>query len=307
MKRLIVCLTCLILAIGGAVSAQTKQEVEALIKTLKTSKDAKARAAAANSLRDIADVRTVLARPAEGALTDALKDDSGEVRAAAVLALGRLEPYKKDRLPGLIGMLKEGEPGLVNAMTMLGQTEGGAKDAIPLIEDIVKKEAAKPDNMRNGDLINRGNQALVGIRQHLIGGWITALKDDKDAKVRASSAAELLKVAQTNAEQAKPAIPVLVGALKDDNADVRKSALTALGAAKADLPTVMPGLIAIVKNLKEDKAVRLTAISMLGAGGPNAKEALPYLEFLQSREAKKEDKDKELVDKLTEAIEAIKK
>src|SRR5262249_35976074 len=153
----------------------------------------------------------------------------------------------------LLGMVKEGEPGLLGAIDMLGRTQGGAKDAIPLIEDLLKKEAAKADNMRNGDLINRSNQALVGIRQHLIGGWIASLKEDKDGKVRASSAAELLKVAQIDAEQAKQAFPVLVDALKDDNADVRKSALTALATAKAEPQVMMEGLIAIVKNLREEK------------------------------------------------------
>ena len=110
-------------------------------------------------------------------------------------------------------------------------------------------------------------------------------------------------------EQAKPHIGVLVNALKDDDADVRKSALTALGNAKADVPTMMPGLIAIVKNAKEDKAVRISAVTLLGSGGPNAKEALPFLEFIHSREAKKDekDRDKELFEKLTEAIAAIKK
>jgi HEAT repeat protein len=314
MKRLLVVLTCLVLAAGGGVRAQTakeKERVEALIKVIKTSKDAKQRAGAANEIADIGQVRLVLARPAEAALIDAMKDDSPEVRGAAARTLTLFEPYKKDRIPNLLGLLKDGEPRdtRINAITMLGQTEGGAKEAIPLLEEIVKKEADKAENMRDGDLINRSNQALVGIRQHLLGGYIATLKDDKDAKQRATAAAELAKIAQLNVEQAKPAIPVLVGALSDDNVDVRRSAIAALGAAKPDPPTILPGLIAIVKNIREDKAVKLTAIGMLTALGPNAQESLPFLEFLHGREGKKDekDRDKELYDKLTQAIAAIKK
>lgn len=314
MKRLLVALTCLVLTVGGVASAQTakqKEEVDGLIKALKTAKDPKQRAGAANALTDIAMVRTALARPAEDALIGALKDENPEVRGAAVRTLTLLEPYKKDRIVNLLPLLKDGEPRdtRATAVDMLGRTEGGAKDAIPLIEEILKKEGEKAENMRDGDLINRSVQALGGIRQHLLGGYITTLQKDKDAKQRATAAVELTKIAQLNAEQAKPAVPVLVGALSDDDVEVRRAAIAALGAAKADPQTVVPGLIAIIKNIREDKTVKLTAINMLSTAGPNAREALPFLEFLQVREGKKDekDRDKDLYDKLTQAIAAIKK
>ena len=314
MRQLLVLLTGLLFLIGNGVSGQTakqKAELDALIKVLQTAKDPKARVNVANEMTQLGLVRVTLIRGAEPALIAALKDDNGEVRQAVVGALIVLEPYKKDRVANLIPLLKDGEPrnGRLGAVIMLGKTEGGAIEAVPGLEEILKKEGEKADNMRDGEMIQQVNEALVRIRQYLIEGYIKAVAQDKDAKVRASSAAELAKIAQTKVEQAKPAIPALVGALKDDDAEVRKAALNALTFAKPEPAQIVPGLVVIVKNLKEDKGVRLSAIGMLAALGPNARDSLPFLEFLLDRETKKgeNDRDKALFDKLTEAVAAIKK
>ena len=313
MKRLAIGLTCLLLGLSGGASAQVKSkaEVDDLVKVLKTSKDPKGRAAAANELAQTGLVRLALIRPTEPALIDALKDENQEVRGAALGVLGLLTPYKKERIPNLLLLLKDGEnPNTIGtAAVMLGQTEGGAKDAIPLLEAIAKKEQDKPENMRNGNLLGQIGQALVGIRGNLIGGWIATVKDEKDPKQRAAAAGELAKVAQLKAEQAQPAIPALLGAVRDEDVEVRKAALTALTFAKPQPQDMMPALISSLKNNKEDKGLRLTVIGMLGAYGPNARDALPFLEFMHERESKKDEKvrDKELFDKLTQSLEAIKK
>jgi HEAT repeat protein len=314
MRRLVVLLTALLFLIGNGLngqSAKQKEEVEAYLKTLKNAKDPKARVNAANELTNLGMVRSLLIRAAEPGLIAALKDDNGEVRQAVVATLMVLEPYKKDRVANLLPMLAVNEPrnGRLGAVIMLGKTEGGATEAVPGMEAILKAEGEKADNMRDGEMIQQVNQSLVSIRQYLIEGYIKAVQSDKDAKVRATSAAELAKIAQTKAEQAQPAIPALVAALKDDDADVRKAALNALTFAKPQPGDVIPGLIAIVKNIKEDKGVRIAAIGMLGSMGPNARESLPFLEFLLDRETKKaeNDRDKPLFDKLTEAVTAIKK
>lgn len=313
MKRLVIGLTCLLLGLSGGASAQvkTKAEVDELVKILKNSKDPKGRAAAVNELTQTGLVRLAMIRPTEQTLIDALKDESQEVRGAAIGALGLLTPYKKDRVPNLLGLLKDGEnPNIQGAAAvMLGQTEGGAKEAIPLLEAIAKKEQDKPENMRNGNLLGQIGQGLVGIRANLIEGWIVAVKSDKDAKQRAAAAVELGKVAQTKAEQAQPAIPALVAAVTDEDLEVRKAALTALTFAKPQPQVMMPALIGSLKNIREDKGVRLTVLGMLAAYGPNARDALPFLEFMHQRESKKaeDDRDKELFTKLTETLEAIKK
>jgi HEAT repeat protein len=313
MKRLAIGLTCLLLGLSGGATAQvkTKAEVDDLVKVLKTSKDPKARVSAANELAQTGLVRLALIRPTEPALIEALKDENQEVRGAALGVLGLLTPYKKERVPNLLLLLKDGEnPNTIGAAAvMLGQTQGGAKEAIPLLEDIAKKEQDKAENLRNGNLLGQIGQGLVGIRANLIEGWIETVKSDKDAKQRAAAAGELAKVAQLKAEQAQPAIPVLLGAVRDEDVEVRKAALNALTLAKAQPQDMMPALISSLKNIKEDKALRLTVIGLLGSYGPNARDALPFLEFMHQRETKKDekDRDKELYEKLTQSLEAIKK
>lgn len=303
----------LLLSLGSTVAAQqaakNKAGVDNLIKVLKTSKDAKQRAAAARDLGETALIRVSLVQPAEPALIDALKDADGEVRQAALQTLALLEPYRKNRVANLLELLKEGEdPGTrAGAITMLGQIEGGVKEAVPLLEDIQKKELAKNEDMRNGDLLNRIAQALVGIRQHLLGGYLMALKEDKDAKVRAEAAVELGKIAKGNAEQAKAAVPVLVAALEDEAVEVRRAVVGALEAAKPEPGAVMPALLLNLRNRNEDRAVRLGVLALLTAAGPAAKDTLPFLEFMHDRESKKPEKDQELLNALTKAVEAIKK
>ena len=314
MKRVLVGLCCLGLAIGGSVHGQTakqKEEVEYLLKQLKTGKDGKVRAGAANELREIALVRLALVKNAEAPLVAALKDADPEVRRSAANALITFEPYPKARAAALLPLLKDGEDRGVKlaAVYMVGRTEGGAPDAVPLLEEIVKKEAEKAENMRDGEMLQRVNESLVGIRQHLLVGYMTSLKEGKEAKERATAAEELTKIGRTNAEQAKPAAPLLAEALKDEDPAVRKAALTALTVVRAEPQAVVPNLIAIVKNNREDKGVRVAAVNMLGANGGNAREALPFLEFLLEREGKKTeaDRDKELYDSLIKAVEVIKK
>jgi len=311
MNRWLVVLAGLVLGVSasGQQIAKTKTEVDGLIKTLKTAKEGKQRAAAARSLGETAQVRVALARPAEATLIDALKDADAEVRLAAVQTLETIEPYKKDRIPGLLGLLKDGE-GLASkavAITMLGQVEGGVKEAVPLLEDIRKKELDKAEDQRNGDLLNRIAQSLVTLRQHLLAGYLSAVKTDKDAKVRAVAAAELGKIAKGNAEQAKETVPALIEALKDEDVEVRKAAVVSLEAAKPEPAAVVPTLIANLKNSREDRAVRLGVLVLLNAAGPSAKEALPFVEFIYERELKKTEPDKELLDRLTLTLAALKR
>jgi len=314
MKRVLVGLCCLGLALGGSVSGQTakqKEEVEYLLKQLKTAKEGKARASAANELRELALVRVQLVKPAEAPLVEALKDPDPEVRRAVAAALITIEPYPKARAAALLPLLKDGEDrnAKLAAVYMVGRTVGGAPEAVPLLEEIAKKENDKEQNMRDGDMLRQVNEALVGIRAHLLAGFMTALKDGKEAKERAQAAEELTKIARTNAEQAKPAAPLLAAALDDDDVSVRKAAMTALTVVRAEPQAVVPNLIAIVKNNREDKGLRLAAVNMLAANGGNARPALPYLEFLLEREGKKTeaDRDKELHDSLLKAVETIKK
>jgi HEAT repeat protein len=310
MKRLIIALTCLVLVIGGA-AGQTAKDVEEQIKILKTSKDAKQRVDACNELGELAQVKLSLVRPAVPHLLTALKDAEVEVRKAAISTLGFIEPYPREWVPNLLPLLADGEAREVRlgAVGILGAVETGAKEAIPLLEAIQKKENDKAEDQRDNDLINAAGQALEGIRDRVVAGAITTLQKDKAAKQRAGAAAELTKIGRIKVEQIKPAIPALLAAVKDEDASVRASALAALAIAGPEPGDLIPVLLEALRNVRQERGVRLQVIVMLGAAGPGAADAVPFLEVLRDREAKKAEdaRDKELLEKVTQALEAIKK
>jgi hypothetical protein len=72
----------------------------------------------------------------------------------------------------------------------------------------------------------------------------------------------------------KEMIPTLLGALADEDADVRRNVAHAL--AHIGRPAVEP-LLAILKDKDKSKAARANAAYLLGKIGPQASEALPEL------------------------------
>jgi HEAT repeat protein len=315
MRRSLISLLGLILIVGSrAASAQTdkvKKEVEDHIKVIKTSKDPKNRAEAINGLAEIAEVKANLVKPAIPVLVASLKDSDVEVRKAAVGLLAGLEPYGKDWVPNLLGVLADGEDRVVRigAINILGGIENGVKEAIAPLLAIQTKEMDKAEGDRDGELLAAITQSLEGIRDQLANGFAVTLKESKQAKARAAAAIELTKLGQGKVERIKPFIPDLLKALKDDDAGVRGAALGGLAIAGPEPQELVPALIGMLRNIREERGVRLAVIDMLKALGPAAVDAAPFLEFLQEHESKKDEKvrDKELAEKASQALEAVKK
>jgi hypothetical protein len=312
MKRSLPALACLLFGIAtvNAQTAKLMKDVDEYIKIIKTDKEAKNRADAIGGLAEVAEVRAALIKPAVPVLVAALKDSAVEVRKGAVGLLAGIEPYDKGWVPNLLGLLAEGEDrdARLAAIGILGGIEGGAKEALAPLQEIHTKEAAKPEGMRDNELLNAIAGSLDGIRDRLANGCAVTLRQDKQAKARAAAATELTKLGQEKIERIKPYIPNLLEALKDSDAAVRQAALAGLAVAKPESQDLVPALIDRLKNIREERGVRLAVVELLGALGPNAADAVPYLEVWQQRETKKDtDRDKEMLDKLVQALEAIKK
>jgi HEAT repeat protein len=169
---------------------------------------------------------------------------------------------------------------------------------------VIKKEADKPEGMRDGEMIDTAARSIEGIRFGLVTSNIAVIRTDKAPPKKAAAAAELAKIGQGKPELIKRAIP----ALKEEDAGVRASALQALARAQPEPPEVVPALVGMLRNLKEERAVRLVVIGYLGALGGNAVEAVPFLEVMLDREKKKlgPSRDKDLYEALTKALAAIK-
>jgi HEAT repeat protein len=151
----------------GAQAKKTKEQVDKLIATLKTDKDAKKRQEAAQELQRIGEIRAKDGKPATEALVEAFrKDGDGNVRVAAGNALRAIEPDPKLVLPALLEVLKndkEGNGVLTTASLLAAVLGKEAKESAPLIAEIKKREEAKDEKARDGNLLNAVNTALQNI------------------------------------------------------------------------------------------------------------------------------------------------
>lgn len=126
----------------------------------------------------------------------------------------------------------------------------------------------------------------------------------QDVKVRETAMEELGKLGQLRASYGRPAIPYLVEGLKDKDARIRAAAALALGRVDPEADQAVEPLLGLVKNEKEDLAVRRAAILGLAALGEKAKDAVPTLRTLQmNRDMSKESQ--QLRQASRTALEAI--
>jgi hypothetical protein len=173
MKRLVIFLVGLVflgISAGDAAAQKKAKEKEAEMhaKTLKSDKDAKKRLAAATALYEIAEVKVSYVQPHTAILVTALKADADAmVRVAAGRVLQICEPEGKDVIPTLSELIKNDKENgavLAIAVSILGNYGKDAKDAIPAIQDIKKREEAKEDpKTRDQNLLQAVNQALQNL------------------------------------------------------------------------------------------------------------------------------------------------
>jgi hypothetical protein len=172
MKRLpIFALALAFLVLGNAdVAAQKKvkeKEAEAHTKVLKNDKDAKKRLSAAQELYKIAEVKAAYVRPSTPVLIVAFKSDADVmVRVAAGNVLRVCEPEGKDVIPTVIEVIKNDKEGngiLTVGCLILAAFGKDAKEAIPIIQDIKKREEAKDQKVRDGNLLQACNTALQSL------------------------------------------------------------------------------------------------------------------------------------------------
>lgn len=148
-----------------AQSKKIKDQVDKLVGALKSEKDPMKRVQAAQELQRIAEVRAKDGKPATEALVNAFrKDADGNVRVAAGSALRYLEADPTLVLPAVLDTLKnynnEGNGVLAIAAFLAAEFGKEAKDAGPFLAEIKKREEAKEEKARDGNLINAVNTAL---------------------------------------------------------------------------------------------------------------------------------------------------
>ena len=169
------------------------------------------------------------------ALTQALQDESRDVRLRITRALARIRLV--DAVPALIRALQDQDVGVRRSVAYaLGQIGSGAKDAVA---------------------------------RDAVPALIRALQD-QDVGVRRSAADALGQIGSG----AKDAVPALIRALQDQDGDVRSNTAWALGGIGSGAKDAVSDLIqALLQD--EDKSVRVAVVWTLGQiGTPEALKAV---------------------------------
>ena len=316
MKRLVAGLSCMILCIAttSAVKAQAKtnKEVDAALKIVKTSKDAKARADAIAELGNIANVRTAFLKPAIPDLINLLKDGDANIRRGAAQLLGLIGMDAKVAVPDLIAVLDKGQDGGVRsaAAQALATMRSAAGDAIPALLEVQKEQTALDEKARNNQLLQDVNQALGTIQASFkedADQTIGTLKTGADAKQRLTAVAAVVKLAKTRPAFAPPAYAALVEAwIKDRDNEVRQEIGKLFVGNKPDPKLVIAPLTEYLKE-NHDKITRVTAATLLGGLKADAKDALPLLTDIVTKENAKPEgqRDQDLLSAVQFALRRI--
>jgi HEAT repeat protein len=202
------------------------------------------------------------------ALTEALDSESEFLRVAGAWALTRLSdeetPLVDKAVEVIVGGLTSEDPNVrdlaVRAM---------ADESIP-------RDVARPAYRKALDQIDDPSQlemivdAVASIGKDALEPCILSLREKAPKRLYAIKV--LIKLGPT----AAPAVPELIKALKDEDAEIRREAEFALGAIGAEAASATAALIEALAD--DDEEVRHAACYALGKIGPKAKAALPALE-----------------------------
>lgn len=206
-------------------------------------------------------------------LSDALKDASAPVRAAAAEALGRFSRIEsgiaRDAVPALVELLKDADRSVrLGAAFALGRADVGA--VAPSAGALGSALFAEKDLAVKKELLR--TLTTIGPKAADAAGPVLAALKDPSVEVRQLAAIALGKIAP----DASAALPELLKATRDSDKSVRCHAIHAIGALKKAGVSAIPDLIEILK--KDDVTeVRLAVIEELGGFGPDAKAALDVL------------------------------
>jgi HEAT repeat protein len=223
---------------------KTLQEWMSLLDT----KDAKARVQACQAIGDWQRDGA----PTVAALVKVLKDESTDVKIAALGALGRIGPAAKDAVPPLKELVASQYNHLrVAALDALAGIGPRAKDAVPVVV------VAAGD--RETTVAVAALRALrhIGVASKEVITAITAASRDKDATVRRQAFLTWADIVPPQDADA----PVVAAALADADADVRFAALHTWQQLYRGKPQGNKALIGLLMDA--DPGIRKQAVAML--------------------------------------------
>lgn len=166
MKRLLILFFAFATLLGtrsDAAAQKLAKEADLFAKTLKTDKDAAKRLDAARELAGIAKLKVSYVKPHTAVLLETFQADSDTmVRVAAGSVLLAFEAERDEVVPVVLALVKDDkQPGPVLAVGARLAAAYQAKDAVPSLDALKKREEAKDDpKVRDQRLLQAINQAL---------------------------------------------------------------------------------------------------------------------------------------------------
>jgi HEAT repeat protein len=278
------------------IGPEARSAVPALIEALKD-KEKEVRIYAAQALRTIAD-------PASKAALNAAFMRETDFRARRDMAFDLLlvDPDHRQALALLLDHLKHKDAGVREfAISLLGVVGAKAREAVPLLNEILKKEmdpskrldvvrtlvridSGQPDALslllaslkdKNVNLRRIGENALYRLGPQDRGAipiLTEALNKETDAGIRRMLAGMLWRIHPGQPE----AQVVLLKALNDEEFNVQSYARWALGESNPELKTSVPVLTEILKK-ETDVKVRRSLAKLLVGFEPGHREAVAVL------------------------------
>jgi hypothetical protein len=113
--------------------------------------------------------------------------------------------------------------------------------------------------------------------------WIGVLKTAKEAERRVEAIEEIKNIAAVRVTLAKPAIPAVIAALKDQDENVRKAAAAVLPLLNPEPMAAVSGLVGLL-TANEEKAVKQAALRSVIAFSKDAADLVPALTALHKNE-----------------------
>jgi len=211
-------------------------------------------------------------------LLASLKDEDIEVRRKAIITLGQIK--SSQAIEPLINLLLDSEEEIREA----------AAQALVNVDSVHLKDLQRGLSRKEPEIKARLARILGEIGNPQSGGVLIPLLDNEEEEVRIEAAYALAKIGNTTAKKpllkaledkvghvrsaaanalgelkVKEAIPALIETLSDPYPDVRKSAANALGKMKSYRGKILPYLLSLCKDKRQE--VRASCLYALGKVG----------------------------------------
>ncbi|MER3433019.1 MAG: PBS lyase [Leptolyngbya sp. ERB_1_1] len=206
------------------------------------------------------------AKTATPVLTDAIDNNSKEIRLAALAALSKLEEPGKDAIPSVVAALKDKDADIrIGAAQALGNFGSAAKD---VVQDLIN---ALSDSNRTVQVKAINAIAAIGTDAKPAIPALTDAINAPEREVRLAAIVALSKLGQ----DAKSAVPVLAQLLADPDSEIRMKTASTLGTLGSDASGAVMQLRQALQH--PDRLTRYFAAIALGRIGAGAKLAVPEL------------------------------